>query len=111
MKKALGSISYYNVVCFPRITIRHSLILLPQAAKLFMPKYKGAIISYLKGTAIVGYAAIEYLTKAGDITRSRTFEAFFPLLTIVLIYFLIAKTIIRLLNYIAPDFKPRKQIV
>ncbi|MEG1500527.1 MAG: amino acid ABC transporter permease, partial [Clostridiales bacterium] len=40
----------------------------------------------IKETAIVGYIAIEDLTKAGDVIRSRTFDAFLPLITVALIY-------------------------
>jgi polar amino acid transport system substrate-binding protein len=41
-------------------------------------------------TSIVGYIAVQDLTKASDIIRSRTFDAFFPLIFVAIIYFLIA---------------------
>ena len=44
----------------------------------------------VKMTSVVGYIAILDLTKASDIIRSRTYEAFFPLVTTAIIYFLIA---------------------
>ncbi len=84
-------------------------IVLPQASQFFLPEYKGAIVAYLKATAIVGYVAVEDLTKAGDIIRSRTFEAFFPLFTIALIYFLIAKFLIHFLNKFTPGATRRKR--
>ena len=40
-------------------------------------------------TAVVGYIAVQDLTKAGDIIRSRTFDALFPLLMVTVIYMLI----------------------
>ena len=62
----------------------------PQAAVRFLPVYRGEIISLLKNTSIVGYIAIQDLTKMSDIIRSRTFEAFFPLISTALIYFILA---------------------
>ena len=46
--------------------------------------------SLLKATAIVGYIAVLDLTKMGDIIRSRTYEAFFPLISVAVIYFILA---------------------
>ncbi len=62
------------------------LITLPQTIKNALPVYQSEIISLIKGTAIVGYIAIQDLTKAGDIIRSRTYDAFFPLIMVALIY-------------------------
>ena len=42
-----------------------------------------------KATAIVGYIAVQDLTKMGDIVRSRTYEAFFPLIAVTAIYFVL----------------------
>ena len=65
-------------------------VILPQALPHFMPSYKDQITSLIKATAVVGYVAVEDLTKAGDIIRSRTYEAFFPLITVAIIYFVLA---------------------
>ncbi len=64
--------------------------ILPQAAVNFLPVCRGEIISLLKSTAVVGYIAVQDLTKMSDIVRSRTYEAFFPLITTALIYFILA---------------------
>jgi polar amino acid transport system substrate-binding protein len=64
-------------------------IVLPQATRRILPVYRGEFISLVKMTSIVGYIGVQDLTKAGDIIRSRTFEAFFPLLMVATIYFLI----------------------
>ena len=45
--------------------------------------------SLLKETAISGYIGLTDLTKAGDIIRSQTFEAFIPLIAVALIYLVI----------------------
>ena len=59
----------------------------------------------LKMTSIVGYIAVQYLTKIGDIIRSRTFDALFPLLLISLIYFLLAWAFSAVLDFIGRKTK------
>jgi polar amino acid transport system substrate-binding protein len=65
-------------------------IVLPQVVRAVMPVYQGEVITLLKGTSIVGYVAVADMTRASDLIRSRTFDAFFPLLVTAIIYFLIA---------------------
>lgn len=65
-------------------------IVLPQAVRRVLPVYKGEVISLIKNTSVVGYIAIEDLTKMTDLIRARTFEPFFPLIMVALLYFLIA---------------------
>ncbi len=64
-------------------------IIFPQARRRFTPQLMGQFISLVKDTAIVGYIAVQDLTRAGDIIRARTMEAFFPLITTALIYLVI----------------------
>ena len=73
-------------------------IVLPQVVKAVMPVYQGEIISLLKGTSIVGYIAVADMTRASDLIRSRTFDAFFPLILTAIIYFFMAWLIGRLLS-------------
>ena len=73
-------------------------IVLPQVVKSVMPVYQGEIISLLKGTSIVGYIAVADMTRASDLIRSRTFDAFFPLILTAIIYFFMAWLIGRLLT-------------
>ena len=75
-------------------------IVLPQAVKLGLPMYKGQCVSLLKGTSIVGYIAVHDLTRASDLIRSRTFDAFLPLLVVTVVYFLLAALIGLILNLI-----------
>ena len=76
-------------------------IVLPQVVKAVMPVYQGEIVSLLKGTSIVGYIAVSDMTRASDLIRSRTFDAFFPLIVTAIIYFLIAWLIGMLLQSLA----------
>ncbi len=62
-------------------------IIMPQAVMYVLPLYKGEVVGLMKTTSIVGYIAIQDLTRAGDIIRGRTYEAFFPLLSVAAIYF------------------------
>lgn len=75
-------------------------IVLPQALQRILPVYQGEFISMVKMTAVVGYVAVEDLTKASDIIRSRTFDAFFPLVTVAILYFLISWIMIQALSYL-----------
>lgn len=63
---------------------------LPQALQSIIPVFKNEAVSLLKNTSIVGYIAIQDLTKMSDIIRSRTFDAFFPLIVVSIIYFILA---------------------
>ena len=65
-------------------TMRH--IIIPQAFKNILPTLANEFIVLLKETAVVGYVAVQDLTKAGDIIRGRTFSAFMPLVVVALIY-------------------------
>ena len=80
----------------------------PQAAVRFLPVYLGEIISLLKGTSIVGYIAIQDLTKISDIIRSRTYEPFFPLISTALIYFFLAWILTALLKRLFKALDPRR---
>ncbi len=73
-------------------------IVLPQVVKAVMPVYQGEIISLLKGTSIVGYIAVADMTRASDLIRSRTFDAFFPLILTAIIYFFMAWLVEQLLT-------------
>lgn len=64
-------------------------IVLPQALKNSLPALCNEFISLLKETSISGYIGLIDLTKAGDIIRSNTYEAYIPLLTIAAVYFII----------------------
>ncbi|MFZ5986972.1 MAG: amino acid ABC transporter permease [Bacillota bacterium] len=64
-------------------------IILPQAIRNILPALGNESIALLKETAVAGYIAIEDLTKGGDIIRSRTYDAFMPLVAVALVYLVI----------------------
>ena len=84
-------------------------IVLPQALPHFMPAYKGEIVALIKATAVVGYIAVQDLTKVGDIVRSRTYEAFFPLIAVAIIYFILAAILTFVVNRIRLRMDPRSR--
>lgn len=75
-------------------------IVLPQAILRILPVYKGEFISLVKMTSIVGYIAVQDLTKASDIIRSRTFDAFFPIVMVAVLYFLISWSLMQSMDYL-----------
>jgi len=73
-------------------------IVMPQAIKNILPALGNEFITLIKETAIVGYIAIQDLTKASDFIISRTYEAFYPLIAIAIIYYILIKILTKLLN-------------
>ncbi|MBR6351023.1 MAG: transporter substrate-binding domain-containing protein [Firmicutes bacterium] len=90
-------------------------IILPQAAQHFMPIYKNNVISLLKETSILGYIAVRDLTKMGDLVRSRTYEAFFSLIAVAVIYFVLEAVLTAVMNrvqrLVETKRRPKSQIL
>ncbi len=74
-------------------------VTLPQAVRRAMPSYTNEFVELVKATAIVGYIAIQDLTRAGDIIRSRTYDAYFPLLFVAVIYLFVTTVCVWLFKY------------
>lgn len=74
-------------------------VILPQVLAYVIPVFKNESVSLIKSTSIAGYISIMELTKASDIIRYRTYEAFFPLILTAIIYFLICLTISKILDF------------
>jgi len=100
--EAAVALGFNKVEVFTKITF-------PQAARQVLPVFKGEFISMLKATSIVGYIAIQDLTKMSDIIRSRTYEAFFPLIATALIYFAIAYVMMILLSLVEVKVDPKRR--
>jgi His/Glu/Gln/Arg/opine family amino acid ABC transporter permease subunit len=71
-------------------------VIVPQAFKNVLPALCNEVIVLLKETSVSGYIAMQDLTKGGDIIRSRTYDAFMPLIAVALIYL----AIVCLLEYL-----------
>ncbi|MEA5006123.1 MAG: ABC transporter permease subunit [Rikenellaceae bacterium] len=84
-------------------------IIMPQAMRQVLPVYKGEFISLLKMTSIVGYIAVQDITRASDIIRSRTFDAFFPLLMAAAIYLVLAWLLTWALDKVEISVDPKRK--
>lgn len=84
-------------------------IVFPQAARNFLPVLKGEFISMVKMTSVVGYIAVQDLTKVSDIIRSRTMEAFFPLIVTAAIYFVVANAMTAVLSLAEQKIDPKRR--
>ena len=74
-------------------------IVMPQAVKNILPALCNELIVLLKETSISGYIALQDLTKAGDIVRSRTYSPFFPYISVALMYLALVLVLEKLLNH------------
>ena len=63
--------------------------ILPPAVKNILPALGNEMIVLLKETSISGYIGLTDLTRGGDIIRSQTYSALFPLLAVAAIYLVI----------------------
>ena len=57
-------------------------IVFPQAVKAVLPPYTSEFITLIKETAVASFIAVADLTKAGDMIRNATYNAWFPLLSV-----------------------------
>ncbi len=82
------------------------LIILPQAFKNVLPALGNEFIVLLKETSISGYIGLMDLTRGGDIIRSQTYEALFPLLMVAVIYL----TLVGILSYLVGRLERRLRV-
>ncbi len=73
-------------------------IVIPEALKNILPALGNEFITLVKETSIGAYIGIVELTKASDIIASRTYDYFFPLIIIALIYLAITLALTKLFN-------------
>ncbi len=74
------------------------LVIMPQAIKNILPALGNEFITLLKETSVGAYIGILELTKASDIIASRTYDYFFPLIVIALIYLALTYFLSKLVN-------------
>lgn len=91
--EAARSMGFTSVGAFFSVT-------LPQAIRRALPGYTGGFVELVKATAIVGYVAIEDLMRVGDLIRGRTYDAYFPLLVVGLIYLIVTMVCIQVFKRI-----------
>ena len=82
---------------------------LPQITQIFFSSYQFALLGYMRGTAIVGYVAVQDLTRMADLIRARTFDAFVPIITISIMYFVLSWVIIKVTDPFLKIINPRNR--
>lgn len=55
------------------------------------------------------YIAVQDLTKMGDIVRSRTYEAFFPLIAVTIIYFALEGLLGFFISRLTVNLNPKRR--
>ena len=83
------------------------LIVLPQSIQVILPNLFNEFIMLLKETSVVGFIGLMDLTKAGDFIRSRTYSAFFPLITVAFIYFTLITLLTRIFTSVEKKLRMR----
>lgn len=84
------------------------LIILPQAIKNILPALGNEFITLLKETSVGAYIGILELTKASDIISSRTYDYFFPLIIVAIIYLIMTLGLSKLVNLMERRLKNAK---
>ena len=100
--RAAYSLGYSDRKAFYRI-------ILPQAMPFIFSPLRGDMSALLRATAVVGYIAVQDLTKMADIVRSRTYDALFPLISIAVIYFVLEALINLSAKRVEPLLDPKRR--
>ena len=80
-----------------------SSVVLPQAFRNILPALCNEGITLLKETSICGYIGLMDLTRAGNIIRAQTYDAFLPLIAVAIIYL----AIVMILSYLVKRLERR----
>ncbi len=111
LRSAIEAIPHGQWDAAKALGFRHSKtmtrIILPQAVYHALPVYRGQFISMVKMTSVVGYVAVQDLTKVSDIIRSQTYDALMPLLFTATIYFLLSWSLAQLICRIEIKIDPK----
>lgn len=79
-------------------------VVIPQAIKNALPAFKFQATGLSKSTSVVGYVAIQDITKAAEAIRTDSGQEFLPLLIVTIIYFILTWAINKGLDHIAKSF-------
>lgn len=84
-------------------------IVLPQAFKNALPALCNEFIALLKETSVVSFIALQDLTRAGDLVKSRTYNPVLPLLTVALIYWVVVTILTKLVNILERSLRKNER--
>lgn len=80
-------------------------IVLPQAFKNILPTLANEFIVLLKETSVASYVGVIDLTGAANIIRGITYQSFFPLIAVALIYLIMVIFFTKLVNLLERRLK------
>ena len=75
-------------------------IVLPQAVKAVLPTYTSEFIALIKETSVASFIAVMDLNKAGDMIRNASYNAWYPLFTVAVIYLILTFGLTKLFGMI-----------
>lgn len=83
--------------------------ILPQIVMNSFRQYQLALNMILMETAIVGYIAVQDLTRMADLIRARTYDAFVPIITITIVYIVLSRLLLTMTDLIERRINPRNR--
>ena len=75
-------------------------IVLPQSRPAALALLQAQLVQLLKETSMAGYITVLELTRASDMIRGQTKEAFFPLIAVTLVYYVLTRLLTRLVRLV-----------
>ena len=83
-----------------------------QLMQTFLPQVAGLFVNLVKETSVVGYIAVQDLTRASDFIRTRTMDAFFPLVFTAVFYLVMCHILLwvldKIISRVLVDTRPRR---
>ena len=86
-------------------------IVFPQAIKNILPALGNEFITLLKETSVAGYIGITELIKSSDIIASNTYDYFFPLIIVAIIYLILTLGLSKLLNRFERKYLVNEKVI
>lgn len=86
-------------------------IILPQAIKNVLPALGNEFITLLKETSVASYIGITELIKASDIIASNTYDYFFPLIIVAIIYLILTVGLSKILKKLERMFNINEKAI
>ena len=100
-REAALALGYSEKLAFRRV-------ILPQSRSIYFPTLKTQFVMLLKETSVAGYITVLEMTRAVDLIRSRTMEAFFPLITAAAIYYFLTWLLMKIIHAAENYFEKKR---
>ncbi|MCR5121743.1 MAG: transporter substrate-binding domain-containing protein, partial [Ruminococcus sp.] len=101
-REAALALGYSEKVAFRRV-------ILPQSKSIYFPTLKTQFVMLVKETSVAGYITVLEMTRAVDLVRSRTMEAFFPLITAAVIYYILTWLLTKIITSAENAFDKKRE--